>query len=599
MSLANELNRRMEGHILMMDKNLFRMEKIKPVLIGLAGLAVLQAFLIIGQAYFLSKGITNLWQGQRVSAQGKEIFFFFLCFFLRQVAQFFREQQLDKFAYQQSQILRKQLVDKIFSLGPNFVQKEGTGNMVTMAIEGVSQVENYLTLILPKITNMMIIPWLVAAFLFTQDILSGVIVLLVFPVIIIFMVILGYAARAKADRQYEGFQKLSNHFIDALRGLETLKLLGLSKKYEKNVYNVSEEYRKATMSTLKIAILSTFALDFFTTLSVAVVALFLGLKLIEGQLALLPALIVLVLTPDFFLPLRDFSSDYHATLNGGNTMKEIYRILDQEPFKATQNLTLNEKWDETETLSFEKLNVKYAKEDERMTLSDITFAWQGFGKIGIVGLSGSGKSTLVKVLGGFLEPDGSEQIKVNGQVIPHLQQEKWQKQLFYIPQDPYIFHDTIRNNICFYVPDASPESVEQAISQAGLVELIEELPQGLATMIGEGGQTLSGGQMQRVALARAFLDQERKILLFDEPTAHLDIETEAELKATMLPLLENHLVFFATHRLHWMKEMDYILVMQNGKIVEQGTYEQVSKQQGYYAKFVAETKAGGELNANQ
>lgn len=594
MHLENESNQEMEEFIHMMDKNLFKIPKIKPVLLGLAVVAILQALFIIGQAYFLSKGISHLWSGETLAAQTKWILFFFICFFGRQLLLFFRDRHLSSYAHEQAVWLRKQLLEKIFQLGPNFVQKEGTANMVTMNIEGISQVENYISLILPKLTNMMVIPWLIVAFMFFLDVRSALIVLIVFPVIILFMIILGYAARAKADRQYEGFQRLGNHFLDVLRGLETLKLLGLSEEYEKNVYEVSEDYRKATMSTLKIAILSTFALDFFTTLSVAVVALFLGLKLMEGSLVLFPALAVLVLAPDFFLPLRDFANDYHATLNGGNTLKDIFRVLNQPTPQETQAFDL-EQWGSQSSMQIAHLSASYQQEMAEPTLQDIQFDWQGFGKIGIVGLSGSGKSTLIKVLGGFLLPDEKSAITLDQRSIPHFHQETWQKQLFYIPQDPYLFHDTLANNIRFYVPEAEMHAVQEAARQAGLSQLIEELPAGLETLIGEGGQTLSGGQAQRVALARAFLDQERKVLLFDEPTAHLDIETEDELKQTMLPLFENHLVFFATHRLHWMKEMDYILVMKDGKIVQQGTYEVLKNDQnGAYALLAREM--GGKLS---
>lgn len=213
---------------------------------------------------------------------------------------------LDTFSYERSKELREQLLTKIFRLGPNVVQKNGTGNMVTMALEGISQTENYLQLILTKMMNMMIIPWIILAFVFTQDIRSGVTLLIVFPIIIIFMIVLGYAAQSKADKQYAAFQMLSNHFIDSLRGIDTLKLFGLSKKYAGSIYHTSERFRKATISTLKIAILSTFALDFFTTLSVAVVAVFLGLSLLNGTILLFPALVTLILAPEFFLPIRDF-----------------------------------------------------------------------------------------------------------------------------------------------------------------------------------------------------------------------------------------------------------------------------------------------------
>lgn len=232
---------------------------------------------------------------------------------------------LDTFSYERSKELREQLLTKIFRLGPNVVQKNGTGNMVTMALEGISQTENYLQLILTKMMNMMIIPWIILAFVFTQDIRSGVTLLIVFPIIIIFMIVLGYAAQSKADKQYAAFQMLSNHFIDSLRGIDTLKLFGLSKKYAGSIYHTSERFRKATMSTLKIAILSTFALDFFTTLSVAVVAVFLGLSLLNGTILLFPALVTLILAPEFFLPIRDFSSDYHATLDGKTLFKRSKR----------------------------------------------------------------------------------------------------------------------------------------------------------------------------------------------------------------------------------------------------------------------------------
>lgn len=577
----------------MIDKNLLKIKTIRPVFIGLAGLAVLQALLIIGQAYFLAKGISHLWAGATLSSQFQTISLFFICFFMRQVSNYIKDKWLDHFSYVESQKIRQQLLDKLFILGPNYVQKEGTGNMVTMAIEGISQVENYLKIILPKVMNMMIIPWIIVAFIFLQDKQSGITLVIVFPIIILFMIILGYAARAKADRQYEGYQILSNHFIDSLRGLETLNLLGLSKRYGKNVHEVSENYRRATMSTLKVAILSTFALDFFTTLSVAVIALFLGLRLIDGGILLFPALTVLILAPDFFLPIRDFSNDYHATLNGGNTLKSIFKVLNQEEVK-TDTLSTFSGWNEKSTIDLENVGVSYGTDIETDALSGINFNWQGYGKVGVVGLSGSGKSTLIKLLGGFLNGTETSTIKINGQQTRTLNDRHWQQHSFYVPQDPYIFHGTLKENIAFYVPDASDALVLEAIDNAGLTQLLEALPSGLSTVIGEGGQMLSGGQMQRVAIARAFLDNQRRILLFDEPTAHLDIETEAELKTTILPMFANKLVFFATHRLHWMKEMDYIIVMKNGQIIEQGTYEELLSNQGEYVNFIKEI-TGGEI----
>lgn len=569
----------------MIDKAILKMPKIKNIMILLAGFSFLQAVFIIGQAFYLSKAVVGLWEGGQLHDQLLNILVFFLFYTGRHVVTYLREKMLDTFSYDRSRELREALLQKVFRLGPTVVQKNGTGNMITMALEGISQAENYLHLILMKIMNMMIIPWIILIFVFTLDVRSGIVLLVVFPMIIIFMIILGYAAQSKADKQYKAFQILSNHFIDSLRGLDTLKLFGLSKKYAGSIYNTSERFREATMSTLKIAILSTFALDFFTTLSVAVVAVFLGLSLLEGGILLFPALTTLILAPEFFLPVRDFASDYHATLDGKNSFQAIQAVLDLPEMTETNRLTLGN-WTALSEVSAEQLTFQY-DEATQPALKDLDFAAKGYQKIGIIGASGSGKSTLINVLSGFLEPNAeTTKIAVDGQAIPHFLQKEWQKQVLYIPQSPYIFQDTLANNVRFYTPEASDEQVLAAIQLVGLETLVAELAGGLNTVIGESGRMLSGGQAQRVALARAFLDKTRRILLFDEPTAHLDIETEIELKERMLPLMEDHLVFFATHRLHWMAEMDYILVMDKGQLVEAGTLAELTEKNGYYVNLV-------------
>lgn len=569
----------------MIDKAILKMPKIKKIMILLAGFSFLQAVFIIGQAFYLSKAVVGLWSGGLLKDQLLNILVFFLFYTGRHVVSYVREKMLDQFSYDRSRELREALLQKIFRLGPSVVQKNGTGNMITMALEGITQTENYLHLILMKIMNMMIIPWIILAFVFTQDIRSGIVLLIVFPLIIIFMIVLGYAAQSKADKQYKAFQLLSNHFIDSLRGLDTLKLFGLSKKYAGSIYNTSERFRMATMSTLKIAILSTFALDFFTTLSVAVVAVFLGLSLLNGGILLFPALTTLILAPEFFLPVRDFASDYHATLDGKNSFQAIQAVLDLPEMSETDRLTL-EDWTALSELSVNNLTFTY-EEAANPALNTLTFTAKGYQKIGVIGASGSGKSTLINVFSGFLEPDAeSSKIVIDGQAVPHFLQSDWQKQVLYIPQSPYIFQDTLANNVRFYTPKATDEQVLAAIQLVGLEPLVQELSEGINTVIGESGRMLSGGQAQRVALARAFLDQQRRVLLFDEPTAHLDIETEVELKERMLPLMNDHLVLFATHRLHWMTEMDYILVMDKGQVVEMGTLAELIAKNGYYVNLM-------------
>lgn len=564
----------------MIDKQIMKLPGMKQLLGLLAGLSFLQALFIIGQAYGLARAITGLWEGRPLEEQWGWILLFFCSFIARQAVIYFRSKRLDDYSYQQAADLRDQLLEKLFRVGPQIAQQQGTGNVTTMVLEGINQVENYLKLILAKIMNMSIIPWVILALVFYLDWESGLVLLLVFPLIIIFMIILGYAAQSKAEKQYRTFQLLSNHFIDSLRGIDTLKLFGISKKYGKSIFASSERFRKATMASLKAGILSTFALDFFTTLSIAVVAVLLGLRLINEGILLFPALTILILAPEYFLPIRDFSSDYHATLDGKNAMTAVTEILHQ-PEAQVPAVTVP-RWQEDAQLTIDQLAFSY---EEKAALTDINLNVTGFKKIGIIGLSGSGKSTLINTLSGFLVPDSGE-ITLGGAKTTAFRQASWQEQLIYIPQNPYIYRLTLQENIAFYQPTATKEAVLKAIEVAGLTELLAELPQGLDTMLGEGERHLSGGQAQRIALARAFLDQQRKILLFDEPTAHLDIETEVALKERMLPLMENRLVFFATHRLHWMEEMDEIIVMDQGRIVEQGTLAQLQQKQGAFTELV-------------
>ncbi|MEC3796419.1 thiol reductant ABC exporter subunit CydD [Bacillus velezensis] len=559
-----------------MGKDLFLYKGMKRILAIITGLTIIQTAAIILQAEWLSQAVTGLFNGKRIASLYPVIGFFLLAFLVRHAVTAVRQKIVYQYAAQTGADLRKRFLEQLFRLGPRFAKKEGTGRMVTLAMEGISQFRRYLELFLPKMVSMAIVPAAVVIYVFFQDKTSALILILALPILIVFMILLGLVAQKKADRQWKSYQTLSNHFVDSLRGLETLRFLGLSKSHSKNIFHVSERYRKATMSTLRVAFLSSFALDFFTMLSVATVAVFLGLRLIDGQILLGPALTALILAPEYFLPVREVGNDYHATLNGQEAGKTIQTILAQPGFKEEKPLELDT-WTDGDELQLTRLSV-------RESMSKFHLSFKGKKKIGIIGESGSGKSTLIDVLGGFLEPASGE-IKVNGESRSHLQSDGWQKQLLYIPQHPYIFDDTLLNNIRFYHPDASREETARAADSAGLSGLIRDLPGGLDGRIGEGGRALSGGQAQRVALARAFLGN-RPILLLDEPTAHLDIETEYEIKETMKDLFENKLVFLATHRLHWMLEMDEIIVLDDGAVAEIGTHDELMAKQGVYAKLV-------------
>ncbi|MGN7946397.1 thiol reductant ABC exporter subunit CydD [Bacillus sp. 22446] len=569
-----------------MDKRLLQLKGMRGLLALLGIVSIIQGASIIFQAQWLAHAITTLFDGKSLMQATPYVLLFLAAFLVRHGLTLMREKVMFTYSSRIGADVRKQLLDQLFRLGPAFTKKKGTGKLVTLAMEGIAQYRQYLQLFLPKMVNMAVIPVMVLVYVWTLDETSAVILIVTLPILIVFMILLGLVAQRKAAKQWRSYEKLSNHFTDSLRGLETLRYLGISKKHSRNIGEVSKRYRKATMSTLKVAFLSSFALDFFSMLSIATVAVFLGLRLIEGDLLLLPALTALMLAPEYFLPVREVGNDYHATLNGKEANEAIQVILEEKGFRdqETQSVQLNE-WNEQSELTLQDVSVLH-DEHAPYSIQDVDLTVKGKKKIGIIGASGSGKSTLTDVLGGFVEPSAGE-IILNGKPLAHLQLAVWQKEVVYMPQHPYLFHMTLRENIRFYEPNATDEDVERAVEEAGLSQLVADLPNGLDEVIGEQGRGLSGGQAQRIALARTVLGQ-RSIMLLDEPTAHLDIETEYELKKTMLPLFEDKLVFLATHRLHWMTDMDEIIVMDHGTIAEMGTHESLMKRKGVYYQLVQE-----------
>lgn len=565
-----------------MDKNLFQYKDSKKTLLVVGILTLLQAIAIIVQARFLAKAIIDVYGGAGLQALS---FFsiFFIAHITRHFLQWLKSKQAYRFADQTSSQLQHQFVEKLFTLGPKVVSKKGSGNIITLCLEGISSYKTYLELFIPRFLSCLIIPVSIVLYIFMNDLTSGIVLIVVMPILIVFLVLLGIVAKKQKDNKWENYQLLSRHFVDSLRGLVTLKFLGKSKGHRNAIYLVSNKFRISTVRTLRIAFLSSFSLDFFSSLSVAVVAVELGLRLINGQINFLGALTILILAPEYFLPVRELGNDYHATMDGKESGDKIRELLEMENNHDQETKIEIPIWNEDSLLEVKNLTKTYEKEN-RTVLDHVDFSIQGFKKIGIIGLSGAGKSTLIDLVSGFTKPT-SGTITVNGIQIPDFSINDWQKQTTYIPQHPYIFSGTVRDNIAWYAPDAADEEIMEAARQTGILELIHQFPNGLYEKIGQGARTLSGGEEQRIALARALLTK-RPIMFFDEPTAHLDIETEHDIKEMMLPLFENKLVFFATHRLHWMNEMDYIFVMDGGRVAEKGTPEELLKKEGVYTQLV-------------
>lgn len=590
----------------MIDRLLFTIKGVSTALRNCVLFSFVAGALIAIQALCLTTALVNLWYSQALLDQIPFIAGFLACLVARQILDNAQSKWLETFAANRADEFREALFEKLFKQGQTLIQQKGTGGFATLLIEGVDQVESYLHMILPRMTKLVIIPVMLLVLLFVFDWVSALIGLLVFPAIILQMVLIGHTASLEAGKQHKEYQRLANHFLDSIRGIDTLKFFGRSKAHAQRIFESSERFRKATMKTLRVATLSGAVLDAFSTVSIAAIAVLLGFRLVDGSLGLYPALFVLVVMPDYFRPIREFASDYHASLDGKNALRSILDTLgtngeissesadedttaainataaDNKPVGSSTTATrsavdkttsaINDTTLSSPAFSLELRDVSFSygssssSNANTFALENISATFFGGQRIGIVGASGSGKSTLAHILAGLTDPT-SGKIVLNEQRLSTLNTPWWHHRVAYIPQDPHIFHASLRDNVAFYHPEASDADLEQVCSLIGLNSLIEELPEGINTIIGEGGHALSGGQAQRIAFARAFLNDECSVLIFDEPTAHLDIETELELKEHMLSLMQNKLVFFATHRMHWLSAMDSVVVLDKGKVV--------------------------------
>ena len=551
-------------------------------------LTIVEVIAILGQSYFLAKAVTSLFFGAQIAIVVPSIGLFLLSYLLRHVFSYIQEYLAERYARQTAQTLRVRLLQTYFQRQSSLAQQKGTGHLVTLLTEGTDKIKKYLEIIGMRMIHTTIIPIVIVIYVWTIDHTSAILLIVTVPVTILFMILLGKAAQAKADRQYVTYQRLSNHFVDSLKGLETLMFLGKSKAHAKKIDRVNTDYKKATMKTLRVAFLSSFALDFFTSLSIAFVAVGLGLRLVEGTFDLLPALTILLLAPEYFSPIKQVGKDYHATLDGQLAMSEIEGILHEDDeatymmpeadFKLDQNKLANADF----VLKDISITI-----DNRSILDDMSLTLPS-GWTGVIGASGSGKTTLINLLAGRIHPStGQVLLGQNGPSL--LESEDWYKHIAYIPQEPYIFPLSIADNCRFYAPDASDEDIKDIIEMIGLDAVVRKLPQGIHEPIGEGGRTLSGGQAQRIAIARVLLSR-KQVILLDEPTVHLDIETEYEIKQIMKRVFADKRVIFATHRLHWVHNMDHLVMLEDGKVIHTGKHEQMLANSEAYKQFVQDTK---------
>ncbi|GIF97340.1 hypothetical protein Cci01nite_24340 [Catellatospora citrea] len=436
--------------------------------------------------------------------------------------------------------LRADLLGAVGRRGPGWLAGQRAGELATLTGRGLDALDGYFTGYLPQLVLGVTVPVGVLAMLAFADLTSAVIVLVTLPLIPIFGILVGWQTRIATERQWRRLRLLGGHFLDMLSGLPTLKAFGRARAQVAAVREMADRHREATMRTLRIAFLSALVLELVGTISVALVAVPVGLRLLGGGMTLAAAFTVLLLTPEAYAPLRAAGTKFHASMEGLAALDQAFTLLaaaDGETPGGTRTAPRGG------PIELRGVTVAY----ERTTaLRDVDLTVRPGERIALVGPSGGGKSTLLNLLLGFTAPTAGR-ILVDGTDLAELDLDGWRRQLGWVPQRAHLFADTLAANIALGTPDAPRERIARAARAAALGPVVDALPQGLDTVLGERGHGLSSGERQRLALARAFL-RDAPLLLLDEPTARLDAASEQAVVSSTLSLVEGRTALLVAHR---------------------------------------------------
>jgi ATP-binding cassette subfamily C protein CydCD len=503
------------------------------------------------------------------------------------------ERAANAIALQVKTRLRGRLYEHLLALGPAYAREERTGELANTAIEGVEVLDAYYSQYLPQLVLAALVPLTFLLFVFPLDWVSALVLLVTAPLIPLFMILIGKAAQSLTRRQWRALSRMSAYFLDVLQGLTTLKILGGSRAQIGVIDQVSERFRQTTLSVLRVTFLSALVLEMVATLSTAVVAVEIGLRLLYNQLTFEQAFFVLLLAPEFYLPLRLLGSRFHAGMAGVSAARRIFAILETQPPSSTAVLlsATQPPSPARNPITFEA--VHYAYRDERPALNGVTFTLRPGEKTALVGPSGAGKSTLADLLLRFLTPQAGV-IFVGDRPLDEIPAQTWRAQVGWVPQRPHLFNDSVAANLRLARPGASQAEVEQAARRAHAHDFIQALPQGYDTPIGERGARLSAGQRQRLALARAFL-KDAPLLVLDEATTNLDPESESLIQEALERLLAGRTALIIAHRLSTVAAADQILVLEHGRVVEAGTHASLQVQAGLYPRLLAASQAAEPL----
>lgn len=477
--------------------------------------------------------------------------------------------------------VRERLIHHLQAVGPVRLGQIGSGQLATAAVDAVEQLEAYYARYLPARILMSSIPLVLLLAVFPSDWLSGLVLLLTAPLVPLFMTLIGRGAERLNQQQWRQLSRMGGHFLSVLQALPMLKAFNASAREGQRIAVMSRSFRRATMRVLRLAFLSSAVLEFFAAISIALIAVFIGFRLLDGEMAFFYGFFVLLLAPEFYLPLRNFGVQNHARMEAVGAAETLLELFDLPADKAPQQALSFTKDAE---IQLDQVCVDYA--DTRV-LHDLKLRIRPGEQLAIVGPSGAGKSTLARLLLGFVTPS-SGQWRVGDQTLGPEHMQAWREQLAWIPQQPRLFQGSLADNLRLGCPSASLNRLLLACQQAQCEDFIKALPHGIDSQIGERGYGLSGGQIQRVALARAFV-RNAPYLLLDEPTAHLDAQTQSQVDRALKALRHGRTSITIAHRLETVREADRIIVLDQGRIVQQGSFTELANTEGLFATLI---KAG-------